>query len=259
VIDPEDKKLEGEHSKQERAEAGALNIDYPTEEDIRSLIDQLFSKWPKAVKEMRRVETDRGPAVSFLTKGHVGSGMVLFEVTSIVKLSLREYPPAQFPGLAFVAVIAFLNRLRIAMNLAVDNANDISLVEMREVTEAARSVMPNLPKTYEETEDSASLRERLLKRVEGRNKVLIHRPYPTPHADASIPRLMAALAVIRGKKSESEITVGDLANCLGCSDSAVYKTLSRHGITLEEFLHTPAHEWKPSVLDKLDRFLSKIS
>jgi hypothetical protein len=190
---------ESESLKQESAEAERLNAYCPTEEDIKTLIDEVFSRWPKAVESMYRVETDRGPAVSFPTKGHVGNGMVLFEVTHIAKLCLREYPPAIFPGLAFVAIIGFLYRLRVAMNLAVDNANDISLVEMREVTEAARSVMPNFPKTYEETEDSASLRERLLKRIEGRNKVLMRRPYPAPHAEASIPRLMAALAVMRRK------------------------------------------------------------
>jgi len=66
---------------QEKAEAGGLNVDNPTEEDIRALIDEVFSKWPKAVEKMYRVESDRGPAVSFPTKGHVGNGMVLFELT----------------------------------------------------------------------------------------------------------------------------------------------------------------------------------
>ena len=228
-----------------------------TEEDIRALIDEVFERSP--FTGFRHVRTGHVDAVMFTTQNFIGSGEFIFQLNTIARLSLLQYPPLEAPGLAFVAVVGFLNRLRATVGLAIDNANDLSLLELDEALEAARTVMPNLPETLRAEEDSKPLREELMDRVKMRNEVAAHRPYPAPHAEASIPRLMAALAVMRNRKTASQITVSDLANILDCSDSAVYRSLSRHGIELQEFFNTPAKDWAPKALDKLDRRLSKKS
>jgi hypothetical protein len=226
-----------------------------TDEDITALIDKVFDESP--FPGFKRMKIEAKDMVTFTTTSHIGVGRIFFELRTIAKLILQEYPPKLFPGFAFVALVEFLNRLQVAMSLAVDNANDMSLIDVREALDAARSVMPHLPSpTADDGIDQ--LRETLMKRIAGRNRVLTHRPYPTPHADVSIPRLMAALAMERKERASDQITIASLANRLECSDSAVYKALSRHGIDLEEFLNSPALDWKPKGLDKLDRFLSKI-
>jgi len=228
-----------------------------TEEDIKALIDEVFEK--STFAGFRHIREGNIDAVGFATQNFIGNGDFFFDLRRIARLCLLQYPPAEVPGLAFVAVVGFLNRLRHTIKLAIDDANDLSLLEMDEAMEAARTVMPNLPETLRAEDNGESLRVELMRRVEARHKVAKHRPYPAPHAEASIPRLLAALATMRNRKPSSQITIGDLANLLGCSDSAIYKSLSRHGIEVEEFFNVPAEDWAPKALDKLDRFLSKTS
>jgi hypothetical protein len=236
------------------ARVGTYNV---TEEDVRTLIDEVFEKSP--FTGFRHIREGDADAAGFTTQNFIGNGDFIFDLRNIARLSLLNYPPAEVPGLAFVAVVGFLNRLRLVVGLAIDDANDLSLLEMDEAMEAARAIMRKLPETLRAEDDGKPLRSELKKRVEERHKAATHRPYPPPHSEVSIPRLMAALAVLRNQKQASLITIGDLANLLGCVDSAVYKSLSRHGIKIEEFLHVPAKDWAPKALDKFDRFLSKNS
>jgi hypothetical protein len=226
-----------------------------TEEDIRALIDEVFEKSP--LTDLRHIRDEHIDAAAFATQNFIGNGNFIFDLRPIARLSLIQYPPADFPELAFIAVASFLNRLQLTIRLAIDDANDLSLLEMDEALRALRTVMPNLPETLRSDDDRGSLQEELMGRVEIRHKFAIHRLNPSPQTGASIPRLMAALGVMRKQKAASQITIGDLALLLGCSDSAVYKSLSRYGIDPDEFLNVPAKDWAPKTLDKLDRVLSK--
>jgi hypothetical protein len=231
-----------------------------TDQQVTALIDQLFQKLPEIYEgtQFYRVKTVHGDAIQFAVQTHTGRSYHIFELDRMARLCLQDCPPHLRSDFALMTLGAFITKLVQITSLGIENANDLSNLAVNEVISPIAAAFRR-----RETGDSDTSLEKkrtqLLDRVEVRNKVMLHRPFDNPLAGVSIPRLIGALAASRIARDGEEITVGMLAGHLGCSNSAVYKTISRYGITPDEFFNVEPKKWRPRRLDKLDLFLSKIS
>jgi hypothetical protein len=229
-----------------------------TEQQITSLIDELFEKLPAMTGNapFHRVKTESGDAIQFSVTNHTGGSCHIFELNHIARLCLQDYPTRTRPGLALTSLVMFINRLPHVTRLGIDNANDISNLE---TIEFLHLIDTGLKKTDPNDAAFKARRRKLLKDIETRNRLMMHRHYGNSYADTSIPRLVAALMALRVEKPNEEITIPKIAIHLGCEDAAVYKAIRRYGISTEAFLNVDPTKWEPKRVDKLDRHLSKIS
>jgi hypothetical protein len=229
-----------------------------TEQQITSLIDELFEKLPAMTDDAQffRVKTESGDAIQFSASNHTGFSYHIFELNHIARLCLQDYPTHTHPGFALTFLGLFINRLAHVTRLGIDNANDVSNLE---AIEQLHLIETGLKKTDPNDAAFEARRRELLERIEITNKVMMHRHYDNSYADTSIPRLMGALVALRVEKPNEEITIPKIALHLGCEDAAVYKSIERYGISTKAFLNDDPTKWKPKRVDKLDRYLSKIN
>jgi hypothetical protein len=229
-----------------------------TEQQITSLIDELFERLPEIFddKSFFRVKTKSGDAIQFSTSNHTGVSYHIFELNHIARLCLQNNPPQTLPGFALMSLGLFISRLVMTTQLAIDNANEISNLEAMEFLHLMTT---GVKKKAVKDVAFEIQRKELLKRVEVRNKVMARRKHGTSFADTSIPRLVGALTALRIEKPNEEITIGHVAAFLGCEDDAVYRAISRYGISAKDFFNADPREWVDKRVDKYRSNLSKIN
>ncbi len=185
----------------------------PSKEQVIALIDKFFEMPPFA--GFYRGKLNNGDdTVQFVVENPTGSSYHIFELNKIVAMLLLNYPPDASPGCAFIALSAFLIRLRLITELGVDNAKDISMLETIETFDLAQRYAKKETPANDESEFE-NFRKDVLYRVKKRNDVMVRRKHTTSNSKTSIASLTIALMEWRFRRPDEEPTIYGLSTIIG--------------------------------------------
>lgn len=209
----------GRHCANNRAMADAL-----TEKEIAELIESLFVVVPDLVP--LRVKTDQGVGLRFAAKGKIGRVVIIYplpEAISALHESLEHDK-----NVTRVALWEVGRQIRNCIFFGVENVFDVALFQVRqrnyELESADKSPRPYNPKELNRA------RLKVLKELDARNKKLVPAPKGGKQQTVTPRRIHAAIAKLKGEgMSIDSITAAGVALRLGCTESAIYKAVSRAG------------------------------
>jgi len=210
--------------------------DRVSKEEVRALIEQVFSEG-YSVGSLLKMDTDEGYVAAFFVASRIGPIQCIYPLEIIAEDLLRKYPATTHPQVAAAMLVLILDGLPLGLQFGMENVADQAELETQEIIDVI-----NADRAEESTPSNSSKtkarRKEKLKKMDARNRWLIPPPQTGPQAKVSIERLSAVVGYFIAKSMDKEhITVGALANRIGCSESAIYKTLEKNGKTLESFMN----------------------
>jgi hypothetical protein len=205
---------------------------------IRALIDEAFADYDRVpgALVLYRAVVDGVEFAVMIMKSRIGEVQCFYPLRPIAAELLLKYPPHVYGNIASTQLSLILSNIHIGLHIGMENVADAVDVQVTEMLEDVASVSKTNPKPPD-ANVANSRKKAALKQMDARNRLLVEAPQSGAQPEVSINRLSAAIGLLLGTGTEkNKITVATLANHLGCSDSAVYKTLGKGGKTLEQFL-----------------------
>jgi hypothetical protein len=206
-----------------------------TKDEVKALINDAWRQIGPGLSEhrgMRKIETVDGIVFQFTSNGRAGPLHSLYEPEPIVRALLKN----QDYQSTLTWLMCFLVELSTAVGLSVENAIDTANNKTMEFVGDVEAVM-NRGTTSISEKSLREIKKATLGKLDQRSRILVKPDPPGSAAKVKLSRIEMAIEKLGAdRKAINQITPEKIAEVLGSSPSAIYKSLERRGISFQQLL-----------------------